>query len=104
MNKKFEKIGNQMQGTILCEDPNDQIYKFEGTLFLKYNKRLLKASMGVGNFLHRGSSLKNTEWIIGTIVYAGNETKMMMNSNNVKYKMSRIERETNKQFVLVFAL
>lgn len=40
--------------------------------------------------------MRNTEWIIGFIVYAGHQTKIMMNSANAKYKMSSIEKGTNK--------
>jgi len=54
------------------------------------------------NLLLRGSSIKNTEWIIGVVVYAGHQTKIMMNSSNAKFKMSRIERLTNKQIAIVF--
>ena len=50
----------------------------------------------------RGSSLRNTDWVIGIVIYAGHQTKIMMNSSNSKFKMSRIERITNRQIVLVF--
>ena len=52
----------------------------------------------------RGSSLKNTDWVIGFIVYSGHQTKIMMNSANSKYKMSSIEKGTNRQIVLIFVV
>ena len=66
----------QISGIIQCEQPNDQIYKFEGT----YESSTTKTSLAFENFLHRGSSLRNTEWIIGVTIYAGHDTKIMMNS------------------------
>ena len=51
--------------------------------------------------LLRGSSLRNTAFAIGFIVYTGHETKVMMNSSSAKFKMSKIERETNRQIILM---
>lgn len=84
--------------SLICEEPNDQIYKFEGTL----HQRSKNISVGSENLLLRGSSLRNTDWIIGFVVYAGHQTKIMMNSNNAKFKISRIERQTNRQIIIVF--
>lgn len=52
-------------------------------------------SLNSENILLRGSSLRNTEWVIGFVAYAGHQTKIMMNSSNAKFKMTRIERITN---------
>ena len=51
--------------------------------------------LSIENLLKRGSSLRNTEWVIGMVVYAGQETKVMRNSSNAKFKMSTIEKTTN---------
>lgn len=91
-----------MGGTLICEDANDQIYKFEGTLYHTEMKK--KLSMGSENLLLRGSSLRNTDWVLGFVVYAGHQTKIMMNSSSAKFKMSRIERLTNKQIIIVFCV
>jgi phospholipid-transporting ATPase len=61
-----------------------------------------KVSLNVENVLLRGSSLKNTEWIVGFVIYAGHQTKIMMNSANSRFKMSTIEKGTNKQIILIF--
>ncbi|CDW78607.1 phospholipid-translocating p-type flippase family protein [Stylonychia lemnae] len=101
LNKKFED-SNAVQTFrcgLVCEEANDLIYKFEGTIFFGADKR---KSLSSENIVLRGSSLKNTEFVIGFIVYAGHQTKIMMNSTGAKFKMSRIERETNKQILIVF--
>lgn len=54
------------------------------------------------NILLRGSSLRNTEWALGIVVYAGHQTKIMMNSSSAKFKMSKLERLTNRQIVYIF--
>lgn len=97
LNSKLQSahdIETVLNGTLICEIPNDQIYKFEGTLYQpKTNKRL---PMSSDNLLLRGSSLRNTEWVIGFVVYAGHQTKIMMNSTGARFKKSKIDRLTNK--------
>lgn len=63
-----------------------------------------KVSLNVENLLLRGSSLKNTEWVLGLVVYSGHQTKIMMNSANSRFKMSTIEKGTNKQIILIFVV
>jgi len=43
----------------------------------------------------KGSILKNTEWIIGFVVYTGNETKLMMNAKEGTFKTSKVEAKMN---------
>jgi phospholipid-transporting ATPase len=60
--------------------------------------------LGVDNLLLRGSSLKNTEWVLGLVVYSGHDTKIMRNSSNAKFKMSKIEKSTNLQIIYIFCV
>jgi magnesium-transporting ATPase (P-type) len=80
--------------------PDEQIYKFEGT----YWHQNFKASLGLDNFLHRGSSLRNTEWIIGATVYAGHDTKVLKNSLKTHSKQSKVEKYTNRLIVIIFVI
>lgn len=48
-------------------------------------------SLDHSQLLLRGSSLKNTEWIIGTIAYTGHDTKIMKNSTISRSKLSKLE-------------
>ena len=72
LNKKLasEESINDFRGRLICEEANDLIYKFEGTLFLPGGHEN-KVSLSSENILLRGSSLRNTEYVIGFIVYAG---------------------------------
>ena len=85
-------------GEINCEMPDEQIYKFDGT----YQYKNGKASLGLENFLHRGSSLKNTEWVIGITVYTGHDTKVLKNSLKTHWKQSAVEKQTNKLIIIIF--
>lgn len=44
----------------------------------------------------RGAVLANTDWVIGIVVYAGHDTKLMKNMGKVKYKQTHIEKTLNK--------
>jgi len=98
--QRATNVADCLKGYLQCEIPNDQIYKFEGSYTLENQRK--KISIGSENLLLRGSSLRNTEWVIGFVVYAGHQTKIMMNSANSKFKMSTIEKGTNRQIILIF--
>jgi phospholipid-transporting ATPase len=50
----------------------------------------------------RGTSLKNTEWVYGIVVYSGHDTRIMRNQSKTRTKFSKLEMQTNKQIILVF--
>ena len=86
--------------SIRCEDPNPMIYQFYGVLDLSGTTIPLSNEQ----FLLRGSSLKNTDWIVGIVVYTGHESKIMLNSSNAKTKYSKLETQMNKQIIFVFLM
>ena len=59
LNKVFERPDavQNFRCSLVCEEANDLIYKFEGTIFFGNNKR---KSLSSENLLLRGSSLRNT--------------------------------------------
>ncbi|CBZ55965.1 hypothetical protein NCLIV_063910 [Neospora caninum Liverpool] len=54
------------------------------------------AAFSIQQLLLRGCKLRNTEWVLGLVVYTGVETKIQMNSSSPPRKSSRVERLTNK--------
>ncbi|KAI8085080.1 uncharacterized protein BX664DRAFT_338483 [Halteromyces radiatus] len=58
--------------------------------------------------LLRGCVLRNTDWVIGMVLFTGNETKIMLNSGKTPSKRSKMEKATNPHvianFVLLFVL
>lgn len=80
-------------GQVYCESPNDRIYKFDGNMrSLNLPKEV---SLSADNILLRGSSLRNTEYIYGVVVFTGHDTKIMLNSTSARNKFSRNEKTTN---------
>jgi phospholipid-transporting ATPase len=51
----------------------------------------------------RGAYLRNTEWIIGVVIYTGLDTKIMMNAESSKAKMSELEHRMNVFILLILA-
>ncbi|XP_032962486.1 phospholipid-transporting ATPase VD isoform X2 [Rhinolophus ferrumequinum] len=47
------------------------------------------------NVLLRGCTIRNTEAVVGIVVYAGHETKAMLNNSGPRYKRSKLERRAN---------
>ncbi|TKY65663.1 Phospholipid-transporting ATPase 1 [Spatholobus suberectus] len=80
-------------GVIRCEQPNRNIYEF--TANMEFNG--LKFSLSQSNIVLRGCQLKNTDWIIGVVVYAGQETKAMQNSAASPSKRSKLESYMNRE-------
>lgn len=107
---------SKFTGEIKCQGPNEFLYKFEGNMafepineeFLEsesgYNGGLTHISLDVNQILLRGSSLRNTEYIYGIVLYTGHESKIMKNSPNARNKLSKIEKKTNSLILILFAM
>ncbi|KAL5217647.1 hypothetical protein ABZP36_018331 [Zizania latifolia] len=80
-------------GLVKCEQPNRNIYEFTATMELNSQR----IPLGQSNIVLRGCQLKNTEWIIGVVVYAGQETKAMLNSTISPSKSSNLESYMNRE-------
>ena len=95
-----DKKYNSFAGNLQCEDPNPMIYQFNGVL------RMGEMYLPLANeqFLLRGSSLKNTDWITGLVVYTGHQTKIMLNSSKARAKSSALESHMNRQIVFIFLM
>ncbi|XP_076059333.1 ATPase phospholipid transporting 8B isoform X2 [Oratosquilla oratoria] len=78
-------------GEVICEPPNNQLNKFEGTLMWKGNKHPLDND----KILLRGCILRNTNWCYGMVIFAGKDTKLMQNSGKTKFKRTSIDRLLN---------
>ncbi|KAG7549531.1 P-type ATPase cytoplasmic domain N [Arabidopsis thaliana x Arabidopsis arenosa] len=84
-------------GFIKCEKPNRNIYGFQANMEID-GRRL---SLGPSNIILRGCELKNTAWALGVVVYAGGETKAMLNNSGAPSKRSRLETRMNLEIILL---
>jgi phospholipid-translocating P-type ATPase (flippase) len=85
---------------VRCDDPNPVIQRFDGVL-LTGGKEV---PVGMTNLLLRGSSLRNTQWALGVVLYTGKETKLVMNARQVPTKISMIETTMNTFIIVVLCM
>ncbi|KAK5175338.1 phospholipid transporting ATPase [Saxophila tyrrhenica] len=64
--------------------------------------------VGINNLLLRGCTIRNTEWVLGVVVFTGEETKIMLNSGITPSKRAQISKDLNKNvlynFVILFIM
>ncbi|XP_074530462.1 phospholipid-transporting ATPase VB [Halichoeres trimaculatus] len=77
---------------VVCEKPNNNLNHFK-CFVEKPDKK--KVGAGITSLLLRGCTMRNTEHAVGFVVYAGHETKSMLNNNGSRYKRSKLERKLN---------
>ncbi|KAJ6239211.1 putative phospholipid-transporting atpase [Anaeramoeba flamelloides] len=89
-----------LEGQLQIIPPNEQIYQFQGRLQLKGTEEDLPLT--TNQLLLRGTTLRNSEWVWGVIVYAGKDTKMFQNLETTHHKFSRFEKTMNKVVFYIF--
>lgn len=82
---------SEFEGQIHCELPNNKLNQFEGRLH--YNGNILP--LDNGKTLLRGCVLRNTRWCYGVVIFAGKDTKLMMNSGKTKCKRTSLDHFLN---------
>lgn len=87
---------------IECEKPNLKLHKFNGSLVYNddHDGRPRKIAINKDNLLLRDCSLKNTGFAEGLVIYAGHETKAMLNNKGPRHKRSRLEKMMNRDIVM----
>lgn len=119
-----EEQSLETKGRIDCEAPNDRLYKFNGRITLEKLPPSIEVmttddpaqstnsvavvdepvALGPENLLVRGSSIRNTDWVLGIVVNTGKDTKLMQNVKPRPRKNSRLERETNRHYFMTLVL
>ena len=82
----------------MCDMPNANLYKFQGTLTMK-NETVHPLS--ADQVLLKGSILRNTGTIHGIACYTGHQTKVMKNSLKARVKKSKVEVQTNRYIIII---
>lgn len=67
-----------MQGEVRCEQPNASLYTFTGNLVLSSPGQAGEQTVPLSqaSLLLRGSSLRNTKFVYGAVIFAGHESKV----------------------------
>ncbi|NWV45935.1 AT10A ATPase, partial [Daphoenositta chrysoptera] len=95
--RKFLELDSEFDplkftSVIECENPNNDLSRFRGYIIHRSGK---KDGLFKENLLLRGCTIRNTEEVAGIVIYAGHETKALLNNNGPRYKRSKLERQMN---------
>ncbi|NWY05968.1 AT8B1 ATPase, partial [Nothoprocta ornata] len=85
-------------GLIECEEPNNRLDKFAGTLFWRNTRYPLDAD----KILLRGCKIRNTDLCHGVVIFAGADTKIMKNSGKTRFKRTQIDSLMNYMVYTIF--
>ena len=109
---KHAKDCEQTEFEVETEQPHGNLYQFSGAA--RWNQKdskdptqaatEMQEPVSINNLLLRGCSLRNTEWILGVVVFTGQETKIMLNAGETPSKRSRIARELNWDVIYNFLI
>ncbi|OQV04184.1 hypothetical protein CLAIMM_09106 isoform 1 [Cladophialophora immunda] len=94
------------------EGPSPNLYTYNGVARWQQQDpknpnaptRDMAEPITINNMLLRGCSLKNTEWILGVVVFTGGETKIMLNSGITPSKRARMARDLNWNVIYNFII
>ncbi|XP_078259186.1 phospholipid-transporting ATPase IB [Rhinoraja longicauda] len=91
----------KITGNLECDVPNRHLYDFTGNLRIGDYR---PDPVGPDQMLLRGAQLRNTQWIVGLVVYTGHDTKLVQNSTKAPLKRSNVEKVTNMQILILFCI
>ncbi|XP_025786909.1 phospholipid-transporting ATPase IC [Puma concolor] len=87
-------------GFVECEEPNNRLDKFTGTLFWRNTSFPLDAD----KILLRGCVIRNTDFCHGLVIFAGADTKIMKNSGKTRFKRTKIDYLMNYMVYTIFVV
>ncbi|XP_075443142.1 phospholipid-transporting ATPase IC isoform X2 [Ascaphus truei] len=90
----------QFDGLVECEEPNNRLDKFVGTLFWKG----MSYGLDADKILLRGCTIRNTLYCHGLVIFAGADTKIMRNSGKTRLKRTKIDYLMNYMVYTIFVL
>jgi phospholipid-translocating ATPase len=95
---------------IESEAPQPNLYQYSAVARWMQHDAKSPESLGqqmaepisINNMLLRGCNLRNTDWVLGVVIFTGFDTKIMLNSGITPSKRSRIARELNWNVIYNF--
>ncbi|KAH9950331.1 phospholipid-translocating P-type ATPase [Amylocystis lapponica] len=77
-----------------CDRPDTNLYKVNAAVVLPDGE---KSSVDAQMVLLRGTVLRNTGWVLGVVIFTGQDAKIVLNSGGAPSKRSKVERQMNPQ-------
>ena len=93
-----------VEGFCRCDLPNPSLYSLNGKINFRLNGIVKEFGLDSKNLLLKGAKLRNTEWILGIVIYAGHNCKIMKNAKEGIIKYSTVEKLMNKLLYAILIL
>ena len=86
-----------------AEFPNSNLQNFRGRVRVKQNEKDLGRVIPItmNQMLLRGCMLKNSQFVLGLVVYTGSETRIQMNSAAAPLKIGSFDHFLNMQVAIL---
>ncbi len=78
-----------------CDRPDTNLYKTNATVVT--NDGETRTGVDIQSVMLRETVLRNTDWVIGIVLFTVLDAKIVMNSGNTPSKRSKVERQMNPQ-------
>ena len=113
-NKGGKKCGEfDVKGMGVCDHPNPELYQLNGKMNIEFrvrdnnnnsNNEKYDIPLDAKQLLLKGAKLRNTQWIIGIVIYTGHNCKLMKNAKEPRIKYSSVESLMNKSLIFILIL
>ncbi|GAM89622.1 hypothetical protein ANO11243_076610 [Dothideomycetidae sp. 11243] len=100
------------QFVVESEPPHANLYSYSGVIRWEQSDpkdpgstgNEMAEPIGINNVLLRGCSVRNTDWVLGIVIFTGEETKIMLNSGITPSKRAKISKSLNWNVLYNFAI
>jgi magnesium-transporting ATPase (P-type) len=103
---KVDMVDVDIHMRVKTRKPSYVLYEFDGHIEFYDKDAVLHHDNPVvieaKNLLLKGAKLKNTQWVVGLVLYTGNDTKIQLNATSAKFKISRVELKLHKMVIAMF--
>eukprot|EP01137_Pigoraptor_chileana_P037558 Opistho-2@34829 len=91
----------RLEAEFETEEPNMNLHRFVGKV-TEFSGDV--TPIDNDNLILRGCVMRNSKWIIGIVVFAGHDTKLMMNSSSPRFKRTKVDKAMNVLIASIFGL
>jgi phospholipid-translocating ATPase len=82
--------------TVESDSPQENMYKLNAKVQLA-DSSVKPSPVEIQTVLLRGTVIRHTEWVIGVVLFTGEDSKVVMNSSGAPSKRSKVEKQMNPQ-------
>jgi phospholipid-translocating ATPase len=94
---------SQVNARVRVPAPNKDIYRFQGTFFIRENGLESLSALELENTLWANTVLANGH-ALGLVIYTGCDTKAQLNERDPRTKTGKVDNEISKMSFLLFIL